>query len=382
MRCKAALVPKMGPYQSIVVEEVEVAEPAEDEVRLKVMTCTICHSDIHALTGDHGAYDGPGMAGHEIAGVVTKVGAKVTYVKPGDRVICSEVRAGCGQCEPCLGGHQWFCQDHAMTTELFRIPGCHTRLNGERCIQTCSGTSGFAEYCNAHESMLCKLDDDIPFEVGSALACGFMSGFGAVLNRCQVKPGEAFAVCGCGGVGLSAIMGAKYSGACPIIAIDTMESKLEAARKFGATHVLNPKECDVVEEVKKITRGLGVEHSFVAVAGKGIKKQMWDITAGWGQMVIVGHGHHDNEWCNDINYFDFLRGRKITGCVMGGVTLRRDIPKYMEMYRNGQIDIDGLLTNRFTLDQIEEALEDSCSGALKDVVYIGCPVPEDLAHRP
>ena len=120
----------------------------------------------------------------------------------------------------------------------------------------------------------------------------------------------------------------------------------------------------------------------MAVAGKGIKKQMWDITGGWGQMVIVGHGHHDAEWCNDINYFDFLRGRKITGCVMGGVTLRRDIPKYMEMYRNGQIDIDALLTNRFTLDQIKEALEDSCSGALKDVVYIGCPIPEDLAHRP
>ncbi|MCI8537496.1 MAG: zinc-binding dehydrogenase [Oscillospiraceae bacterium] len=382
MRCKAALLPKMGPYQNIVVEEVEVAEPSEYEVQLKVMTCTICHSDIHALTGEHGAYEGPGMAGHEIAGVVTKIGPKVTYVKPGDRVICSEVRAGCGQCEPCLKGHQWFCQDHAMTTELFRIPGCHTRLNGERCIQTCSGTSGFAEYCNAHESMLCKLDSDIPFEVGSALACGFMSGFGAVLNRCQVRPGESFAVCGCGGVGLSAIMGAKYSGACPIIAIDTMPEKLEAAKKFGATHTLNPKECDVIAEVKKITRGLGVEHTFTAVAGKGIKKQMWDMTAGWGQMVIVGHGHHDDEWCGDINYFDFLRGRKITGCVMGGVTPRRDIPKYMEMYRAGQIDIDALLTNRFTLDQIREALEDSCRGALKDVVYIGCDIPEDLAHRP
>ena len=145
MRCKAALLPKMGPYETIVVEEVEVAEPAEDEVQLKVMTCTICHSDIHALTGDHGAYEGPGMAGHEIAGVVTKVGSKVTYVKPGDRVICSEVRQGCGQCEPCMKGHPWFCQAHTMTTDLFRIPGCHTRLNGERCIQTCSGTSGFAE---------------------------------------------------------------------------------------------------------------------------------------------------------------------------------------------------------------------------------------------
>ena len=380
MRVKLALVPKMG--RDVIVEEVELADPGPYEVRIKVMTCTICHSDIHALTGDHGEYEGPGMAGHEIAGVVTKVGKNVTYVKEGDRVLVTEVRQGCGQCEPCLKGHPWECLAHPRTDQLFRIPGCHTRLNGERCIQTCSGTSGFAEYCNAHESMLCKLDDDIPFEIGSALACGFMSGFGAVLNRCQIKPGESFAVCGCGGVGLSAIMGARHSGSCPIIGIDTNPDKLEAAKRFGATHVINPKECDVVEEVKKITNNLGCDHTLVAVAGKGLKKQMIDCTATWGQMVVVGHGHPRDEICSDLSYFNFLRGRRLTGCVMGGVNLRRDIPKYMEMYRHGQIDIDSLLTNRFTLDQIKEALDDSCRGALKDVVYIGCPIPEDLAHRP
>lgn len=372
MRCKAALVPSMGPdaIDRIVVEEVELDEPKEFEVRLKVMTCTICHSDIHALTGEHGEYEGPGMAGHEIAGIVDKCGPGVTYVKPGDRVICSEVRQGCGQCIPCMKGHPWQCTGHARTDELFRIPGCHTRLNGERCIQTCSGTSGFAEYTNAHESMLCKLDDDIPFEIGSALACGFMSGFGAVLNRCQVKPGESFAVIGCGGVGLSAIMGARHSGACPIIGIDTMPSKLEAAKKFGATHVLNPKECNVVEEVKKIT-GFGAEHAVVAVAGKGLKRQAMDLTADWGQVVVVGHGHPRDEGCSELSYFDFLLSKKLTGCVMGGVTLRRDVPKYMEMYRNGQIDIDSLLTNRFTLDNIKDALIDSTRGALKNVVVIG-----------
>ena len=381
MKCKAALVPQMGDYHTLVIEEVELDEPLEEEVQIQVMTCTICHSDIHALTGEHGEYEGPGMAGHEIAGIVTKVGSKVTYVKPGDRVLCTEVRQGCGQCEPCMKGHPWNCTAHASTGELFRIPGAHVRLNGERCTNTCSGTSGFAEYCNAHESMLCKLDDDIPFEIGSALACGFMSGFGAVLNRCQVKPGESFAVIGCGGVGLSAIMGAKHAGACPIIGIDTKPEKLEAAKKFGATHVLNPKECNVVEEIKKITR-FGVEHSLVAVAGKGLKRQALDMLCDWGQMVVVGHGHPRDEVCNDITYMDFLLSKKMTGCVMGGVTLRRDIPKYMEMYRTGQIDIDSLLTHRFAFDDLLEALDDSCQGALKNVVYIGCPVPEDLSKRP
>ena len=370
-------MPRMGDYHDIVVEEVEIDEPKDDEVQIRVMTCTICHSDIYALTGEHGEYEGPGMAGHEIAGVVTKCGSKVTYVKPGDRVLNLEVRQGCGQSFPCMKGHPWECTAHPSPSKLFRIPGCHTRLNGERCIQTCAGTSGFAEYCNAHESMLCKLDDDIPFEIGSALACGFMSGFGAVLNRCKVKPGESFAVCGCGGVGLSPY-GAKFSGACPTALHHA--GKLEAA-KFGATHVLNPKECNVVEEVRKIT-GYGADHTLVATAGRGLKRQMLDCTADWGQMVVVGHGHRRDEVCDELNYFDFLKGKRLTGCVMGGVILRRDIPKYMEMYRHGLIDIDSLLTNRFDLDHIREALEDSCSGALKNVVYIGCPVPEDLASRP
>lgn len=369
MRCKAALVPKMG--LDVVVEEVELAEPGDYEVRLKVMTCTICHSDIHALTGEHGRYEGPGMAGHEIAGIVDKCGSKVTYVKPGDRVLCTEVRQGCGQCDQCLHDRHWFCENVPSTTAQFRIPSPYTRLNGEAVIQTCSGASGFAEYTNAHESMLCKLDDDIPFEIGSALACGFMSGFGAVLNRCKIKPGETFAVTGCGGVGLSAIMGARLSGAIPIIGIDTMDVKLEAAKKFGATHTINPKKCDAVEEVKKITRGFGVDHSLVAVAGKGIKKMTWDLTARYGQMVVVGHELWENEYMSDLNFFEVLSGRRLTGSVMGAVTPRRDIPKYMDMYRKGMIDIDSLLTHRFPLDQIKEALEDSLKGALKNVVVIG-----------
>ncbi len=367
MRCRAALVTKMG--LDVIVEEVELADPGDYEVRLKVMTCTICHSDIHAFTGEHGVYEGPGMAGHEIAGIVDIIGSKVTYVKPGDRVLCTEVRQGCGHCDQCLHDRHWFCEN--IPPMSFRVPSPYTRLNGEVCIQTCSGASGFAEYTNAHEAMLVKLDDDIPFEIGSALACGFMSGFGAVLNRCKIKPGETFAVIGCGGVGLSAIMGAKLSGAIPIIAIDTMDSKLEAAVKFGATHTINPKKCDTVEEVKKITRGFGVDHSFVAVAGKGIKRTCLDITAGYGQMVVVGHELPANEMMADVCYMEFLLGKRLTGSVMGAVTLRRDIPKYMDMYRKGMIDIDALLTHRFTLDQIKEALDDSLKGALKNVVVIG-----------
>ena len=364
MRVKLAVAPRMG--RNVIVEEVELAEPGQFDVRLKVMTCTICHSDIHALTGEHGEYEGPGAAGHEIAGIVDAVGEKVTYVKPGDHVLCSEVRQGCGKCDQCLHDRHWFCEK--IRPMSFRVPSPFTRLNGERVIQTCSGASGFATYTNCEEDMLVKLDDDIPFEIGSALACGFMSGFGAVLNRCKIKPGESFAVTGCGGVGLSAIMGARLSGAIPIIAIDTQQVKLDAAIKFGATHIVNPKESNTVEKVKEITKGYGVDHSFVAVAGPGIKRMTFDLTADYGQMVVVGHEHFRNEGMDEFNFMEFLAGKRLTGSVMGAVTLRRDIPKYMDMYRKGMIDIGSLLTNRFKLDDIQEALDDSERGALKNVV--------------
>jgi Zn-dependent alcohol dehydrogenase len=364
MRVKLALAPRMG--RQVVVEEVELDEPGSHEVRIKVITCTICHSDIHALTGEHGEYEGPGAAGHEIAGVIDAVGEGVTYVKPGDRVLCSEVRQGCGYCDQCLHDRPWFCTNIPQMS--FRVPSAYTRLNGERVIQTCSGASGFSTYTNAHENMLVKLDADIPFEIGSALACGFMSGFGAVLNRWKIKPGESFAVTGCGGVGLSAIMGARLCGATPIIAIDTQQAKLDAAVKFGATHTINPKEVNAVEEVRKLTGGFGVDHSVVAVAGRGIKRSTFDLTAGYGQMVVIGHEHPRNEMLDEFNAMEFLSGKRLTGSVMGAVTLRRDIPKYMEMYRLGQIDIDSLLTNRFTLDDIQAALDDSERGALKNVV--------------
>jgi Zn-dependent alcohol dehydrogenase len=357
----------------LAVEEVELAEPKEHEVRLKVMTCTICGSDIHGLKGEHGEYEGAGTAGHEIAGVVDAVGPGVTYAKPGDRVLCSLLRAGCGHCPQCLKGHQWFCEN--IPPMSFREPSPFTRDNGEAVIQTMSGVSGFAEYTNCHEAMLCKIDGDIPFEIGSVLSCGFMSGFGAVLNRSVLKAAESFAVVGCGGVGLSAIMGAKYSGAVPIIGIDTQPGKLEAAKHFGATHVFNPKEEDVTAEIKKLTGGFGVDQSIVAVAGKGIKKLTWGLTAPWGQMVIVGHGHPRDESLEEFSAFDVLFGKRLTGSVQGNLTLRRDIPRYMEMYRYGQIDVDSLLTHRFSLDQIAEAIDDSMRGALKNVVCIGEPVP-------
>jgi S-(hydroxymethyl)glutathione dehydrogenase/alcohol dehydrogenase len=350
--------------RKLIVEEVELADPEPNEARIKVMTCSICHSDIHAMMGEHGEYEGASAVGHEISGIVDAVGKNVTYVKPGDRVLCSLMSQGCGVCDKCLEGRiMWFCRNIDRSAK----PNQYTRLNGEP-VKLPYGFAGFSTYTNVNERRIVKLDDDISFEVGSALACGFISGFAAVLNRCKIKPGESFAVTGCGGVGLSALMGARVSGAVPIIAIDTQQVKLDAAVKFGATHTVNPKAVDPVKAVLDITDGYGVDHSIVAVAGPGIKRSTFDLTAGDGQMVIVGHGHPNDEGMGEFNFMEFLRGKRITGSVLGAISLRRDVPKCMEMYRRGMVDIDALFTNRFKLDDIQAAIDDSERGALKNIV--------------
>jgi len=364
MRVKLAVAPTMG--RKIAVEEVNLADPGANEVRIKVMTCTICHSDIHAISGEHGVFEGACAVGHEVAGIVDAIGEGVTYVKPGDRVLCSLMSQGCGTCDKCLEGRiMWFCRN--LNLDRSGRPSPYTRLNGDP-IRLPYGFAGFSTYTNAADNRIVKIDDDIPFEIASLIACGFVSGAAAVFNRCKIRPGESFAVTGCGGVGLSAIMGARVSGAAPLIAIDPQQVKLDAARKFGATHTINPKEVDPVKAVLEITGGYGVDHSLVAVAGPGIKRSTFDLTAGDGQMVIVGHGHPDEEGMNEFNFMEFLRGKRMIGSILGGISLRRDMPKYMELYRLGLIDLDALLTNKFKLDDIQEALDDSERGSLKNIV--------------
>ncbi len=368
MKCRVAVIPKLN--EPFVIEECDLAELKPGQVRVKIMTCAICHSDIHSVKGEHGTFEGSATAGHEIAGIVDAIGEGVTYVKPGDRVMACIVRAGCGKCINCLSGHSWFCTN--LPPNLFEQPSAYTRPNGEIPTQTGSTATGFAEYTNCDETCLCKLDDDIPYAVGSALACGFISGFGAVINRCQVRPGESVAVFGTGGVGLSAIQGARVSGANPIVAIDLVPGKLELAKKCGATHTINPKECDVIEEAKKICGGFGPDHVIVAVAGSKIKRQAISVSAPWGQICVIGHATADQEMMNEVCAMEFLSGRKLTGSVMGAITLRRDMPKYMDMYRNGIIDIDSMLTRYYPFEQVNEAFYDAeYGGALKNVVVIG-----------
>ena len=368
MKCVAAIVPEVG--KPLVLEEVDIADPKPNEVRVKIKTCTICHSDIHSARGEHGPFEGSATAGHEVAGVVDAVGSAVTYVKPGDRVIAGIERAGCGKCYECLSGRPAFCE--SLDGHIFKQKGPYTRKNGEIPIQLAGYLTGFAEYTNVLENSVYKLDDAVPFEIGSMISCGFIAGFGAVVNRLQVRPFQSIVVVGCGGVGLSAIQGAHFVGAFPIIAVDTSDDKLNFAKTMGATHILNPMKCNIVEEVHSICYGRGADNAIVCTAGKGLKKQAFDMCTGYGHTCFVGHGDFAEEFLHEFNCLNFMDGAYITGSAMGATNVRIQIPQIQEIYKFGLLHLDEMITHRFTLSEINEALDDAVhgQGVIKNLVVI------------
>ncbi len=364
MRCKLAVVPAVGePY---VIEEVELADLKPDEVRVKMKTCSICHSDIHSQMGEHGHYEGSATGGHEATGVVTEIGSAITYVKPGDRVICCLVKAGCGRCSECLRGRPQTCLTNGPMQ--FKQPGPYTRDNGEVPIQLPGAFTGFAEYANIPENNIVKLDDGVPHEVGSIISCAVISGFIALLRRAHVRAFESLAVIGCGGVGMSAIQGGRFVGAFPVIAVDVDGKKLERAKEFGADLTINPKKVDAVKAVKEMSGG-GVDHAVVCVAGAGIKRQALEMLNGTGRLTCIGHGTYEDEMLTEFSAMDFFGGRTLTGSGMGASHTRLDLPRLMALYKAGRLKVDEMIDGRYSLEQINEANESAVhGGALKNVI--------------
>ena len=244
---RAAICYEFG--KPLVVEDVTLDPPQAGEVRVKIVVTGVCHSDLHAIGGEWtDRYQTPLVVGHESAGTVQDVGAGVTQFKPGDRVIVTLIRS-CGRCFYCLGGHPQRCDaSYAIDRER--------RLKNARGQGLNLGmkTGSFADAVVVHESQLCLLPDDVSFEIGALLACGVITGAGAVLNTAEVKAGSSVVVIGAGGVGLNSIQAARIAGAYPIVAVDVLDNKLEMAHKFGATHSVNPKSADAIEFVKGLDR--------------------------------------------------------------------------------------------------------------------------------
>jgi S-(hydroxymethyl)glutathione dehydrogenase/alcohol dehydrogenase len=350
---KAAVLHEVN--QPLAIEEVQHAKPKRREVLLRTAFAGLCHSDLHFMEGLY-PFPLPVVLGHEAAAVVEEVGADVTYVKPGDHVItCLSVF--CGECAQCVTGHTNLCEN----TEVKLLPGAARRLklNG-KVLNQAFNLSAFAEHMLVHEHAIVKIRNDIPLDRAALVGCGVMTGVGAVFHAAKVEPGSTVVVIGCGGIGLSAVNGAALAGAERIIAIDTIASKLELAKQMGATDTINASNADPVEMVKEMTGG-GVPYSFEAIGTKKTAEQSFAMLRPGGVATIIGMIPFGVKI--ELHGADFLRDRKIQGTSMGGNHFRVDMPRLLELWRQGRLKLDHLISGRIKLAEINEGFAKLKSGA-------------------
>ena len=335
---KAAVCHEFG--KPLVIEDLTIDPPEAGEVRVKLAACAICHSDIHYAEGAWGG-SLPAVYGHEAAGVVEEVGPGVQGFAAGDHVVVTLIRA-CGHCFHCDQAAPFLCDEPMPLDEASRL----RNGNGRPILQGLK-TGAFAEEAVVHHSQIVKIPADLPLESASLLACGVITGLGAVVNTAQVPAGSSVAVIGTGGVGLNSVQGAALCGAQTIIALDLSDDKLASAKAFGATHTINPKRNDAQEAVKAVTQGRGADYVFVTV---GVAAAIGVM----GQFEVLS-------LADDC--------KRIVGSKMGGTRLKVDVPKLVELYRQGRLKLDELITGRYPLERINEAIASVNRGeALRNVI--------------
>ncbi|MBN2060974.1 MAG: Zn-dependent alcohol dehydrogenase [Deltaproteobacteria bacterium] len=359
---KAAVCRELG--KPLTIEDIDIDPPAENEVKVRVAATAICHSDIHTIRGEIIFDPLPIVAGHESAGYVEEVGRRVTSLKPGDPVVVSLIKS-CGECLNCRRGLPHLC---LAKSDPEKISPLHNRA-GER-FSRMADYAGFAEYILADRNQVVLLPGDMPLDRAALLSCGVTTGFGAVLNRAQVRPLSSVVVIGAGGVGLNALQGAAFVGAFPVIAVDVSEKKLEAARIFGATHTINAKQKDANRIVHDLTNGRGADYVFVSVGNIKAMEQGFQMSGPRGMTVLLGLPPLENSNIS-ISVFDLVMQseRMITGGFMGAINLQVDIPQLVALYQAGRLKLDELISGRFPLEKINEAIEDVEKGeALRNVI--------------
>ena len=356
---RAAVCREFG--KPLVIEEVKLSEPNDNDVRIKLKACSICHSDVSFADGIWGGQL-PAVYGHEGAGIVEAVGAGVTDYAIGDHVIVTLVRH-CGECHFCSDDVEVLCEGEF---DLSR-KGPITNASGES-LEQAMNCGAFAEEVLVHESQLQKAPKDMPFDVASLLACGVITGYGAVAHASQLREGQHAVVIGCGGVGLNALQGASLKGAGSVIAMDLEADKRKLALEFGATHAIDPRDGDVVDQVMQITDGRGADYVFVTVGAKSAIDSAQNYITKNGTVVIVGMPSSDTRGDYDPGTMAAW-GQKIIGTKMGSSVIAVDIPQLLQLYTSGKYKLDELISGRFKLEEINQALDEVRSGkAIKNVI--------------
>ena len=348
----------------VTVTTINVPDPGKGEALVKVLTCGVCQTDHHYVTGGVGQ-DFPYLLGHESAGIVEAVGDDVTDIAPGDLVILNW-RAVCGECRACRKGQPQYCfATHNATQKMTLEDGTE--------LTPALGIGSFAEKTLVAAGQCTKITADISPEQYVAiglLGCGVTAGLGAVLNTGELKRGESVAVIGCGGVGTAAIAGAQLGGATTIIAVDIDEDKLARAREHGATHTVNSSKVDPVEAIKELTGGFGADLVIDAVGIAPTFKQAFEARDLAGRVVLVGVPAPGTTWDIPLDEV-FGRGGSIKSAWYGDTLPSRDFPEFVDQYLLGRLDLDGFVSERIRLEDVNEAFETMKTGrVLRSVVEL------------
>lgn len=364
---KAAVLREVG--KPLEIETVAIGKPGPREVLIRTKAAGVCHSDLHFVEGSY-PHPLPAVLGHESAGIVEAVGDEVRTVKVGDHVITC-LSAYCGHCEVCLTGHMSLC----VSPETKRPKGAEPRLfkedlSGQRGpMAQFLNLSSFAEMMLVHEHACVAVRKDMPFDRAALIGCSVMTGVGAVIHTSKVAPGETVAVIGCGGVGLATINGAAIAGAGRIIAIDRVASKLELAMQFGATDVIDASAAgdDVVKLVQDLTGG-GVHHSFEAIGLKATAEQSFRMLRRGGTANIIGMIPVGTKI--ELHGPDFLGEKRIQGSFMGSNRFPVDMPRLVDFYLSGKLNLDALISRRIRLEDVNSAFDELKRGELARSVIV------------
>lgn len=356
MKVKAAVLrepAQPAPYalsRPLVIETVELASPAAGEICVRVLAAGLCHSDLSVIDGSR-PRPMPMVLGHEATGEIVELGPNVDGFREGDRVVFSFI-PHCGRCGPCATGRASLCEPGVAANVAGTLLGGGRRwldANGMP-LHHLLGVSGFAEYTVVSARSAVRIDPDLPAEIAALFGCAVMTGVGAVVNTAKVSAGESVAIFGLGGVGLAALMGARASGAHPLIAVDVAAHKFPLARELGATHCINATDADPIDQLRELTHG-GVQFAIESVGSERVLAQAYAATRRGGTTVAVGLPGPDRMLAIPALKL-VTEERTLKGSYMGSAVPSRDVPRFIALYRAGHLPVDRMLTHRLQLDEI------------------------------
>ena len=360
MKTKGALVWELN--AGFKVDEIDLGDPVADEVQIRMHAAGMCHSDYHVTTGAT-PIGLPALGGHEGAGVVTKVGKNVTGIEEGDHVILAFIPA-CGHCPPCLKGFRSLCDRGAVLLGGKAIADGTSRVHaGSHEVSPMNLLGTFAPYMTVHKDSVVKIDADVPFETASIMGCAVPTGFGSATNIAEVQPGETVVIVGVGGIGMSALQGAVISGARHVIAIDPNEWKRDQASKFGATHAY-PSMAEAIGPIIDVTHGVMADKVIITVGemrGEYVEEAL-TLTAKTGTCVVTGMGSlMDVDVKLNLFLFTMLQ-KTLKGNIFGGGSSHVETPKLVGLYKSGLLKIDEMVTNTYSLENINDGYQDMLDG--------------------